>query len=138
FSAAFTKQPALAEDVETWDRYKAAGAAALAGCGQGKDAVGLTANERANWRRQALDWLRADLKAWGQLLDKAPGKAPHAANILQPWQVDADLSGVRGPEALARLPEPERQPWQKLWGDVAELLAGAQRKATPEKKSNSK
>jgi hypothetical protein len=31
----------------------------------------------------------------------------------------------RGPEALARLPEAERQEWQKLWADVADTLARA-------------
>jgi hypothetical protein len=87
-------------------------------------------------RRQALDWLRADLKAWGHLLDKTPGKAPVAANLLQHWLADPDFAGVRGPEALARLPEGERQPWQELWDDVADTRGRAQGKATPEKKSN--
>jgi hypothetical protein len=32
---------------------------------------------------------------------------------------------VRGSEALARLPEPERQAWQKLWADVADALSQA-------------
>jgi hypothetical protein len=31
------------------------------------------------------------------------------------------LAGVRGPEALARLPEAERPEWQKLWEEVAAL-----------------
>jgi hypothetical protein len=44
-------------------------------------------------------------------------------------------AGVRGAESLARLPEAERQAWQKLWDDVAALLARAQTKPAPEKKS---
>jgi hypothetical protein len=40
---------------------------------------------------------------------------------MQHWQGDADLTGVRGPEALSHLPEAERQEWQKLWEDVAAL-----------------
>jgi hypothetical protein len=30
---------------------------------------------------------------------------------------------VRDPSALAQLPDAERQAWQKLWADVAALLA---------------
>jgi hypothetical protein len=37
---------------------------------------------------------------------------------MQHWLADADLSGVRGSESLAKLPEAERQEWQKLWADV--------------------
>jgi hypothetical protein len=48
--------------------------------------------------------------------------------------VDPEFAGVRGPEALAKLPESERQPWQKLWADVAATLARAQGKTMPEKK----
>ena len=44
------------------------GAAALAGCGQGYDAAQLDGQERSGWRKQALHWLRADLKAYGGLL----------------------------------------------------------------------
>jgi hypothetical protein len=92
-------------------------------------------------RRHALDWLRADLKAWGGLLDKEPDKARSAArvtNSLQQWLVDADFAGVRGPEALAKLPDAERQPWQQLWDDVAGTLARAQARTTPEQKSDAK
>jgi hypothetical protein len=36
-------------------------------------------------------------------------------------QQDADFAGVRGTEALAKLPEAERAEWTKLWQDVAAL-----------------
>jgi hypothetical protein len=48
------------------------------------------------------------------------------------WLEDPDFAGVRGPEALARLPEPERRGWQQLWADVADTLVQAQGKAPPE------
>jgi hypothetical protein len=35
----------------------------------------------------------------------------------------SDLAGIRDAEALAKLPEPERQEWQALWADVDSLLA---------------
>jgi hypothetical protein len=41
---------------------------------------------------------------------------------------------VRGPEALARLPQAEREGWRKLWADVAATLARAQDKAAPQQK----
>jgi hypothetical protein len=51
---------------------------------------------------------------------------------------DIDLACVRGLEALAKLPEVERKPWQELWDDVANTLARAQTNAKPEKKSAAK
>src|SRR5205807_9715546 len=90
FSAdAFAAEPKLADDLGAGHRYNAACAAALAGCSQGKDAADLSDKERARLRRQALDWLRADLKAWGKLLDKGPDRArPFIIQQLQHWQED--------------------------------------------------
>jgi len=50
--------------------------------------------------------------------------------------VSTDFAGVREPEALARLPEAERQSWQELWRRVADTLARAQARMTPTKKSD--
>jgi serine/threonine protein kinase/tetratricopeptide (TPR) repeat protein len=117
-------------------RYYAASAAALAGCGQGKDVGKLVDNDRAALRGQALDWLRADLKAKRLLLENEANKAgPFVLERMQHWLANGDFSGVRGPEALAKLPEPERQPWQQLWDDVADTLKRAQQKAAPEKRA---
>jgi tetratricopeptide (TPR) repeat protein/serine/threonine protein kinase len=135
FAQAFAEQPQLADDLGTQHRYNAACAAALAGCGQGRDADPSDANERARLRRQALDWLRADLVAWGRLLEKEPDKtAPVLSKTMQYWQRDTDFAGMRGPEALAKLPEAERLEWQKLWADVADMLKRARGKTVSEKK----
>jgi tetratricopeptide (TPR) repeat protein len=135
YEEAFAAQPGLADDMQKQSRYDAARAAALAGCGHGKDAGNLSEEERTRLRRQALTWLRDDLKAYGQQLDKQPDKArPLVAQRMQHWQDDTDFAGVRGPEALVRLPEAERQEWQKLWEDVAALR---QRAAEPPKPENS-
>ena len=132
---AFTDKPQLAEDLQAWHRYKAACAAALAGCGQGNDASQLEVTERGRLRRQALDWLRADLAAWAKELAKNTPEARAAVrDKMLHWQTDADLAGVRGPQALAQLPEAERSDWQKLWRDVADLLKRAHEKPAPEKK----
>jgi tetratricopeptide (TPR) repeat protein len=141
WAEAFQAQPRLAEDLEVQHRYNAACAAALAGCAQGKDSGRLDDKERARLRRQALDWLRADLEAWRHLLDKGPNQARSAATVtevLQHWLADADFAGVRGPAALARLPDAERRVWQELWSDVADLVACVQSKVTPDKKSGAK
>jgi serine/threonine protein kinase/tetratricopeptide (TPR) repeat protein len=138
YGDAFAVAPKLAGGLNSY-RYKAACTAALAGCGQGKDADKLDEKEKARLRGQALGWLRAELEAMGRLLDKGTDKTrATAANLLWHWQVDPDLAGVRGPEALARLPETERQAWQKLWEDVADLLNRALAKTTPPKKAESK
>jgi tetratricopeptide (TPR) repeat protein len=137
YEEAFDAQPRLADDLGAAHRYNAACAAALAGCGQGKDADKLDATEYARLRRQALSWLRAGLQAWGRVLNKEPdnaGPAARVTQVLQDWRGDADFSGVRGAEALAQLPEEERQSWEKLWADVADTLSRAQRKTQPEKK----
>jgi hypothetical protein len=39
------------------------------------------------------------------------------------WLADPDFNGVRGPEALARLPQEEGAAWSRLWAAVASLLA---------------
>ncbi len=127
YGQAFAAQPALADNLSTGNRYNAACAAALAGCGKGKDASGLDDNERARLRKQALDWLRADLTAWRNVLEKDK-TAPVVGQHMQHWLDDADFNGVRGAEALAKLPEAERGDWQRLWEEVAALRQQAQPK----------
>jgi hypothetical protein len=41
---------------------------------------------------------------------------------LRHWQTDSDISGVRGKDALAGLPDEERRQWERLWSDVEALL----------------
>jgi hypothetical protein len=122
---------ALRQGHVDWARsHYVACAAALADFGQ--DANRLCDKERARLRKQALDWLRADLAAWRCLLEKGPAQnRPAIAQQLAHWLEDTDLSGVRGPEA-------ERGDWQRLWADVAATLARAQAKPAPEKKPDLK
>ena len=63
---------------------------------------------------------------------------PVLAKTMQHWQQDTDLAGVRDAQALADLPEAERQSWQKLWSDVANLLKQAKEKPPSEKKADTK
>jgi Flp pilus assembly protein TadD len=135
YGEAIAAEPAVVASPANGRRYNAACAAALAGCGAGEAGAKLNDAESAGLRRQALEWLRADLDAWRSLLDKEPDKIrPKVAQQMQHWLRDADFNGVRGPDALAKLREAERVQWQKLWADVAATEARAQEKGTPAKK----
>src|SRR5262245_65879275 len=123
---AFVAEPKLAADEAAGTRYYAACAAALAGCGQGKDAADLDDAERARWRRQALEWLRLELAWSGKALEG--GKAQSRALVrwkMQHWRNDGDLAGVREKDALALIPAEERQPGERLWAEVDALLRRA-------------
>src|SRR5262249_47368587 len=134
YCAAFAEESKLSDDLDLGHRYNAACTAALAGCGQGADADKLDAKERARLRQQALDWLRADLKAYRQQLEKSAGKTgPVIAQRMEHSLQDPDFDGVRSENAVAKLPEKERETWRQLWADVAELLAKVQGKNSAEK-----
>jgi serine/threonine-protein kinase len=122
FRDAFAADPKLAEMGRPSLRCSAARVAALAGCGQGRDAAKLDGKGRARWRRQALDWLRQDLAWWGRALGGDAQTHVRVRQEMQRWLTDSDLAGVRGKAALARLPDEERKQWERLWSDVDALL----------------
>jgi serine/threonine protein kinase/Flp pilus assembly protein TadD len=118
YSEAFSADPKSAPA----NRYNAACAAALAGCGHGKDADKLAPEDCARLRGQALAWLRADLKTYLEFLEKQPDKVRRGVGReMERWQHDPDFTGVRGEAPLAKLPEAERQEWRALWEEVAAL-----------------
>jgi len=122
YAKAFVAEPKLADDVAAYHRYNAACAAVLAGCGRGGDAPAAEA-DRARLRSRAMQWLRDDLNVWRPRVSSVlPGVGPHAVNALTLWREDHDLADVRDPNALMKLPEAERQEWQKLWADLDALL----------------
>jgi tetratricopeptide (TPR) repeat protein len=147
YAAAFAEQPALAEDLTRGHRYQAARAAVLAAAGRGRDTDQLSDQDRARLRRQALDWLHADLKqlartvAPGQATardsrsqpvsppEKHSGTATAAApaailaalDRLQRWRTEPDLTSVREEKELTKLPSPEQQDWRRLWDEVRAL-----------------
>jgi hypothetical protein len=123
YADAFAAEPKLAADLRSGHRYNAACAAAIAAAGQGEDTMKLADEKRTRLRKQALDWLRADLAAWAPVVDKGPPQARQVvAQTLQHWQKDADLAGLRDRAALDKLPAAERDGWQRLWADVDALL----------------
>ena len=46
-----------------------------------------------------------------------------SAQSVAAWQTDPMLARVRHPAALAKLPDAEREPWQRFWADVAAVVA---------------
>jgi tetratricopeptide (TPR) repeat protein len=117
YAAAFAARPALADDLGSANRYDAACAAVRAAAEPGPEEPRPGEPERAGLRRQALDWLRADLAAWTRLQQGA--KASGWPQRI--WQTDAALASVRDHAPLEKLPQEERTQWQRLWADVAAL-----------------
>jgi serine/threonine-protein kinase len=127
YSEAFAAEPRLAGDLRAGHRYKAARVAALAGCGIDHDASQLGQSQRSLWRRQALDWLCADLTACTVWLSSKPGSAHDQVwNLLSTWKTDPDLAGLRDRSALAKLSTDEQNACGALWQSVDTLLTRAQ------------
>jgi serine/threonine-protein kinase len=129
YSEAFDTDARLAEDLRAGYRYKAARAASLTGCGLGADGARLDEAERARWRRQARDWLRADLAACAMPIDRgSPADVALVRRMLTQWQADPDLAGLRDTTAMDQWPADERKECLQLWHAVGELLEGAREK----------
>jgi hypothetical protein len=126
YAAAFAADSRLADDPQAQHRYNAACNAALAAADQGEDAATLDDKERVRLRKQALDWLRADLALRTKQMggDKPAGRAA-ARQALRHWQQDSDLAGIRDKAALDNLPAEEQKAFARLWSDVAALLKQA-------------
>ena len=116
------------EVLKTEPRYLAARCAALAGCGLGEDVPRLSDAERTNWRRQAREWLRADLAAWATTLESdSQASRELAKEMLTLWLVEPDVARLREPGALINLPTEEREEWTSLWGEVRLALEESKR-----------
>jgi eukaryotic-like serine/threonine-protein kinase len=125
YAGAFASNPGLAEDMTSGNRYNAACTAALAAAGRGEDPL-TDGAEKARWRKQAVEWLTADLAAWtGRIQASKPENRALAARTLQHWKEDADLAGIREPGAPAELLAEEQAACRKLWSEVDALLARA-------------
>jgi serine/threonine-protein kinase len=132
FAAAFEADPGLADDRQTQHRYDAAAAAALAGCGRGRDEPALGEAERAALRTRARGWLKAELAAWSKLLDAGSTQAGTViVQNLDEWKLDPDLAGIRDEAELQKLAEDERRACRVLWSEVDALLARSRIVASP-------
>ncbi|HKB37680.1 MAG TPA: hypothetical protein VKD72_14630, partial [Gemmataceae bacterium] len=127
---ALQADPKLGDDREAQYRYRAARSAVRAAAGPGKDEPPLDDAAKAKLRRQALDWLTAELTAWGKLLGSRPPQNRLLILLaLNSWQQDSDLAAIRNAPALAKLPAEEQKAFAQLWTDVAELSRKADESA---------
>jgi len=120
YAGALEAEPGLTKSPAAGHRFQAACVAALAGTGA--DSSDVAAEEQGRWRKQALEWLRADLALWAARLDNSPRSRTSVRNALQSWRSEKTLAGIREPEALSRLPESERSGYIRFWSEVQELL----------------
>jgi tetratricopeptide (TPR) repeat protein len=137
FADAFAVDSKLALDRNAQNRYSAVCAAALASCGKSKDNPPPDEAARPKLRRQALEWLKAELEAWKrELASNDPPVAGRSQLNVAPvrerfqvyvgqYRLDGDLACVREPDALAKLPEEEQKAWHAFWADVDAALKGA-------------
>jgi tetratricopeptide (TPR) repeat protein len=124
YTLALAAGPPSVDDLEVGDRFRAACAAALAGCGVGPGAAALDGAKRFELRQRALAWLTADYTAWAKRHRQGkPGARQRAAAAVRAWQVCEDLALVRGAVALDALPSDESGAWRALWAQVGALAA---------------
>jgi WD40 repeat protein/serine/threonine protein kinase len=123
FSDALATDVNLGDDRELQVRYNAACVATLTAAEQGYDEPPVSEADKLKHRLQALEWLKAELSSWSEILESAPPDIRmQIAEILKYWQTDTDLASIRDPAALARLPANEQEAFTKLWADVEALL----------------
>ena len=117
------RDPLLAAETRLDLRYKAACAAAAAGFGSGRDATRLDEGERANWRTQALAWLRDELASRKTKLanDSSEDRAS-LRTTLSRWRSSADLARLREPGSLQPLSDGDREAWATFWREVDHLI----------------
>jgi tetratricopeptide (TPR) repeat protein len=101
-------------------RYNSACFACLAAAGRGKDAP--PPDARPALRKEALDWLAADLAAWRERVAADPAKYRTVVHSRMAHRLtDPDLGSVREPVELEKLPVEERADWVKHWAEVRDL-----------------
>lgn len=121
YAEAIEQKPTLADPLANEHRYQAASAAILAAAEAADDQA-----EKTRLLQRAETWLRADLTAWEQLLEREPRAAAFIAHKLQLWSGDPNLVAVRGATGKdLALTEDERVAWRELWSQVEALRTRA-------------
>jgi tetratricopeptide (TPR) repeat protein len=129
YAEAFAAKPDLVKNPAEEVRYSAACAAALAAAGQGEGGAKLDEPERVRLRKQALDWLRADLALWSRLAESDKLKfREEVQRRMRHWQNDTDLAGLRDKVALDKLSDAERAGCRDFWAEVTSVMKKAEKK----------
>jgi hypothetical protein len=123
YEEAFVADPRLTDNPERLHLYRAACFASLAGSGRGADVTSLRESQQMHWRKQARNWLHADLTSLSEYaFEGEPGRRQFVENRLAHWQRDSDLAGLRDSAELEKLAPSERQECENLWSEVDALL----------------
>jgi serine/threonine-protein kinase len=124
YAGAFAMKLQGTDEPRTGHRFQAACSAALASWGRWEEPGKPGVSERARWRRQAQEWLRADLNSLARWLDRdfAAGRG-FVRKALTHWQENPELTSVRDPAELDKLTGDERRELVALWVEVAAVLA---------------
>jgi tetratricopeptide (TPR) repeat protein len=123
FAESFAADPLRANDVAMGGRYRGACFALRAGTGGAEKEAALKDEDKAQFRQQALDWLRADLAAWKRIYQSAlPTGRTFPVFRVRLLLKDPALESMRAP-ALAKLPAAERAAWERFWADVQAFVA---------------
>ena len=110
------------------NRYNAACSAALAAAGKGIEQPPVPEQAKTRWRKQALDWLKADLAYWAKQAESgAPEAKDRIGQTLKHWTEDPDLAGIRVEEAVNKLAQDEQRACRALWNEVDQLLKKTRR-----------
>ncbi len=124
FQQAFEGYVEEFDDARLRIRYRAARAAARAG-----EAAGIVSEERKALHVQARGWLEEELPYWRSRLDERPPRGRIHVSIVEPelwhWKYHLDLASVRDADALAKLPDDEREAWEAFWQEVDAVLGTA-------------
>jgi serine/threonine protein kinase/tetratricopeptide (TPR) repeat protein len=112
--------PSWADNPRLYLRYNAACAAL--NCADGKGSSPVSREERQAFRKQALDFLVADLAALAKL---AASDRESVHNAVRVWLADGDLESVRPPRTTD-LPSGERNGWEEFWSRVKSLSDSTQ------------
>jgi serine/threonine-protein kinase len=119
YSDAFAAAPGLAEEYRIGHRFNAACAAARASNGIGADVAGLSMLDRAKWRTQAREWIRADLASCKMLLDRDLVSARDVVrDKLTRLRDNPDLAGLGDPAQLEHVSADDRKQFLALWNEI--------------------
>jgi hypothetical protein len=100
----------------------------VAALASARAAAATDGEEAARLRRQALEWLRADLASFKKPAgDQAAAELEAVRAKVARMRHHPALAPVREVAALANLPGAERGEWQKFWAEAEARAAGGGR-----------
>jgi serine/threonine-protein kinase len=117
---AFRADPNLAGNLVAGHRYFAA-CYALAAAGTSKDLDPPDNQERADLRKQALEWLRRDLEEYRGLVERSKEARPIIQQRLGRWLHENDLAAAHDPAFVITWPAAEQDAWRQFWAEVEQL-----------------